>query len=104
MRAYHYAHLPVYFATLTLRPAATPARLFHRPVTFYDEKTGLTLQGKKWLSPRPHLVADQDYIVYYLNDHGNTIILSLAPANHPDVEHWQPTEQFQTRLQQREEL
>jgi hypothetical protein len=99
-RAYRYARAPIHFATLTSRRSALPVRLFWKSITLYDEN-GEGLKFGKWLAPRPALKGGQDYIVYYLKDHDSHIVLSLAPADHPDVRLWQPTNLFEQRLARR---
>ena len=99
-RGYRYARAPVYFATLTPGTSSTMTRFLRRAVTLYDAE-GHGLHFKKWLAPRPPLKDGQPYIVYYLKDHDTNIILSLAPAHHPDAEKWQPTEMFEARLKRR---
>ena len=99
-RAYRYARAPIHFATLTPRRTTLPVRLFWKSITLYDED-GSGLKFGKWLAPRPSLKGDQAYIVYYLKDQDSHIVLSLAPANHPDVKLWQPTNLFEQRMARR---
>ena len=99
-RARRYARAPVYFERLYGgdRPAAR--LLFWRPQVLYTGK-GKAIAFKKRLAPSTRLRANHAYIVYYLREADHHVLLSLAPADHPDAEKWQPSASFHARQAKR---
>lgn len=100
IRAFKYARVPVYYGILTASSDSSPLRAFWRSVSFHDEDKNEQRFGK-WLAPRPKLKKEQSYLVYYLKDPKQDIVLSIAPADHPDAERWQPTRIFESRFERR---
>ena len=97
LRARRYARLPVHFARLYGSGAALP---LSRSTTLYtagDEP----LHFKRRLMPAPRLRADDEYLVYYLEDASERVLLSLAPADHEDAEQFLPSERFKLRFNRR---
>lgn len=99
-RAYRYARAPVYFELLRAQVDAPPVWMFWRPLTLHG-KDGEVLRFSKRLSPRPLVKADRDYIAYFLRDHEEPVLLSIAPADHPRAEDFQPNKMFYSRLARR---
>lgn len=101
VRAWRYARAPVEFERLYAGDNPAVSRfLFWRPLVLYTE-AGEPLKFKKRLSPMMALRANHAYLVYYLREHDHNVLLSLAPAAHPDVEKWQPSQQFYARYARR---
>jgi hypothetical protein len=100
VRAFKYARAPIYFEMLTASSDSSPLRAFWRSVSFHD-KSKNELRFGKWLAPRPKLKKEQPYLVYYLKDPKQDIVLSIAPADHPDAGRWQPTSIFESRFRKR---
>lgn len=100
-RAYRYARMPVRFAVLDARADTTAMWAFWRPFTLYDA-AGDPLRFRLRLAPSSRIRRDTAYLVYYLRESDDSyVLLSIAPADHPDADKWQPTRAFQTRLQRR---
>jgi hypothetical protein len=74
--------------------------MFWKAEIFYDE-AGQTMRFYKRLAPAAPHKAGQRYLIYYLKDRDGQILLSIAPAEHPDAAGWQPSPAFQARLAQR---
>ena len=99
-RAYRYARAPVHFGTFHARTGPPTFWMFWRPVILHTEDGEAVRFGKR-LSPRPIVRRDRAYIAYYLKEPGDNVLLSIAPADHPDVDKWQPDRAFETRFKQR---
>jgi len=98
LRAYRYARAPVHFATVTAQEDTGSLFNFWKALSFVDE-SGQTLRFDKRLCPRPFVLRDEPYIVYYLQ--GENVLLSIAPEDHPDAEAWRPDRMFDVRLKRR---
>lgn len=90
-RALRYARASVNFAELYAGDRPASRLFFWQPLILYTQD-GEALRFKKRLAPWLPLRPNQSYIVYYLQDPGNKVLLSYAPARHPDAESWQPGE------------
>jgi hypothetical protein len=99
-RARRYARAPVHFATLNSGSSPLASWLFWRPDILYTE-TGQAIKFGKRLAPFTILKPDTPYLVYYLSEHGDNVLLSLAPADHTDADQWQPSAFFHARQAQR---
>jgi len=100
-RAWRYARAPVQFARLYASDNPLARRfLFWQPDILYTE-SGEPLKFKKRLAPRTGLRANHAYLVYYLQERDHNVLLSLAPAQHPDSEKWQPSETYYARYARR---
>lgn len=99
-RAWRYARAPLYFERLYAGDNPTSALLFWRPQVLYTEK-GEPIRFAKRLSPPVHLRPNHSYLVYYLRDSGQYVLLSLAPADHPEADHWKPGPTFHERFTRR---
>jgi hypothetical protein len=97
LRARRYARLPLQFARLY---ADVPFRPWWRPMVFYTEADE-PVAFKRRLAPSINLRIDSEYLVYYLQDGGERVLLSLAPSDHEDAEKFLPTEQFKLRFSRR---
>lgn len=93
LRARRYARADVQFACLL---GGTPAP-FYRPQAFTDSE-GRAVVFRQRLAPHTPLDEGREYLVYYLEDGEGKVLLSAAPADHPDAALWQPTETFRRRL------
>jgi hypothetical protein len=100
MRARRYARMAVQCRTLQTGNKVRPAWMFWRAWVFYDE-SNQPVRFTKSLAPTMALEPNQAYMVYYLKDKDNLVLLSLAPANHPNVASWQPSSVFSERLARR---
>lgn len=99
LRARRYARAPIHFAVL--RPVNSPPFwAFWQPLLF-DTETGEQQQFGKRLAPYTRLQRDRHYLVYFLEEANTKVLLSLAPADHPDAALWQPSSHFESRLKQR---
>lgn len=99
-RAYRYARAPIYFAEMTAGTETPPWWMFWRPLILTDE-TGARLKFGKRLAPRPILRRGNTYLVYYLREPGDNVLLSIAPGDHPDAANWQPDRVFEARFRHR---
>jgi len=100
LRARRYARAPVRFAVLNAGNAPRSFWQFWKPQVM-STHAGEAVQFRTRLAPYMPLYPNHDYLVYYLEEPGGNVLLSLAPADHPDAENWQPTSVFNTRLKQR---
>lgn len=100
LRARRYARAPVHFAVLRAGAATPPFWAFWQPTVLYTE-TGEPLRFGKRLAPYTRLRRDLVYLVYFLQEDKTNVLLSLAPADHPDAELWQPSATFHSRFSQR---
>ncbi len=99
-RGRRYARAPVHFSVLHTGSSVRAFWAFWKPLTLYTA-AGDTVQFGKRLTPYNRLQPNRDYLVYYLKDRDTNVLLSLAPADHPDADLWQPSEVFQERLARR---
>jgi hypothetical protein len=100
LRAQRYARTQVRFAELDGGETTAPFWQFWKPLRLYNQN-GEPMVFPKRLAPYVVLQPDQTYLVYYLQDATELVLLSIAPADHPDAKLWQPTEAFQRRFQKR---
>lgn len=99
-RARRYARATVQFERLYAGDNPTPILLFWRPLELYTAD-GKPIRFKKRLAPYTLLHPNRSYLVYYLREPDHNVLLSLAPADHPEVDRWLPTTVFNTRQTQR---
>ncbi|GIL11722.1 MAG: hypothetical protein BroJett038_04420 [Chloroflexota bacterium] len=99
-RGRRYARAPVHFAVLQAGGGFQPFWAFWKPVVLHDISGEAVRFGKR-LTPYTRLQPHRDYLVYYLKDRDTNVLLSLAPADHPDADLWQPSETFQNRFARR---
>lgn len=99
-RARRYARAPIYFDTLYAPDRPLPPWLFWRP-QILQTASGEAMRFERRLAPYVRLQPNQPYLVYYLREPGYDVLLSIAPAQHPDAAHWQPTEAFYDRQRSR---
>jgi hypothetical protein len=99
-RAYRYARAPVHFARLHAPADSPPFWAFWSALNL-NADNGEKLSIKKRLAPRPIVQRDKAYIAYYLKDHNEVILLSIAPADHPRAEKWLPDKNFDARFNRR---
>jgi hypothetical protein len=100
LRARRYARLPVHFAVLNAGEQPRAFWPLWKSQVMYTQAGEAVSFGSR-LAPNLPLRPHADYLVYYLEDTGGRILLSLAPADHPDADQWQPTGVFDTRFKQR---
>lgn len=100
VRMRRYARMPVYFAVLRAGDKTPPKWLFWRPQVLHSD-SGEVITFQKRLAPYTVLHHAQTYLVYYLKDSEGCVLLSLAPADHPDANQWQPSAQFEARFKRR---
>jgi hypothetical protein len=101
VRARRYARLPVRHGTFYGSDQSTFAwSQLRRRVTVYTEK-GEPIMFSGFASSPPHLEPDTPYLMYFLEEPNQRVLLSFAPAEHPDIERWQPTDQFYARQKRR---
>ena len=99
-RARRYARAPLHFAQLTAGASPVAFLFFWRSLVMQDAQ-GASLRFQRKLAPLPRLQPGQDYLVYYLQEADQMVLLSLVSVDYPDVERYQPTERFRRRAQQR---
>ena len=100
-RAGRYARAPIHMGVFRAAEQFRPFWMFWKAEIFYDE-AGQTMRFHKRLAPAASHNADQRYLIYYLKDRDGQILLSIAPAEHPDAAGWQPSPAFQSRFAQRQ--
>jgi hypothetical protein len=101
-RAARYARLPLHFGTFYAGDVP-PLWMFWKPDLLYTEADKPVRFGKR-LAPNLRLQPGQSYLVYYLKDTGNNVLLSIAPADHVEADRWKPTPAFQARFSRRKEI
>ena len=99
-RARRYARAAVQFERLYAGDNPTPITRFWQPLELYSAD-GQPIRFKKRLAPYTLLHPNRSYLVYYLREHDHNVLLSLAPAEHPEVDKWLPTTTFYNRQAQR---
>lgn len=99
-RARRYARAPLYFEQLYAGDNPALPLLFWRPQLLYTPN-GEERRFRKRLAPSLRLRPNRAYIVYYLRDAGQLVLLSIAPADHPDAVRWQPSTAFHERFARR---
>ena len=100
LRARRYARAPVHFAILNAGSHPRAFWLFWKPQVMQTQ-TGQAVPFRTRLAPYLRLKVNCDYLVYYLEEPDGSILLSVAPADHPDAENWRPTSVFNTRFKER---
>jgi hypothetical protein len=100
LRARRYARAPIHFATLYTPDQLRPFWMFWKPDVFYTQK-GEPVRFSQRLAPRIPLQRNSAYMIYYLEDPGGKVLLSIAPLRHPEADKWRPTEAFETRFARR---
>lgn len=98
-RARRYARAPLQYAELRAEGEA-PLWGFWRPVAMKDP-SGTPFRFTKRLAPRPLMKRGHNYLVYYLREGDEYVLLSLAPADHEDVARWLPDRSFYARQERR---
>lgn len=96
LRARRYARLPVHFSRLTAGASAP----FSRATTMYSSGDVLYRFTRR-LSPSMRLSPTNDYLVYYLEDASERVLLSLIPADHEDADQFLPSDKFKLRFNRR---
>ncbi|MBZ0295798.1 MAG: hypothetical protein K8L99_24785 [Anaerolineae bacterium] len=100
LRARRYARSPVRFDRLFSGSVPQPSWMSWRPTILYTS-TGEPVKFKRRLAPYMALEPNSPYLVYYLNEPKENVLLSMAPAEHEKIEQWQPTKSFELRQAQR---
>ena len=100
LRARRYARMAVEFAILYGGKEFRPSWMFWKARVLYDD-TNKPVRFARTLTPLPALIPGKTYLVYYLNDGGRPVLLSIAPTDHPDADNWKPSVVFQERLSRR---
>jgi hypothetical protein len=95
-RSYRFNHARVYATVLQAGKSSRSRWAFWKPLTLYTQ-TKQPVYFHRRLAPGLRLEPAQDYLVYYLQEADRQILLSLAPADHPDAAQWQPSERVTTR-------
>jgi hypothetical protein len=98
-RARRYARAPIHFAVMRGQTSSSFWR-FWQPLSLQSDSGEIIHFGKR-LAPYLPVRPDQSYLVYYLREPRTHILLSIAPADHPDADIWQPSENFSARYHQR---
>lgn len=105
-RAYRFARAPVRFTRLNA--GVQPLRVFGKTLHFYipnsetaSETNGKLVKFSSRLTSRLPLVADVEYLIYYLDEPNGRVLLSAAPTDHEDADLWMPTKNFEIRQERR---
>jgi len=98
LRAYRYARAPIQFTRLYA--GVQPWWGFWKPMVFYTKDDKLVRFPRR-LAPRMLVRINGEYLIYYLEEPGGKVLLSLAPVDHEDAEFWMPTKRFGTRHERR---
>lgn len=99
-RARRYARLPIHSAVLYLSEQKLSSWKVWKPPVMQLESGDQVYFGQR-LAPHVPLKKGEAYRVYYLQDRGKKILLSLAPVAHPQAQLWEPSAQFEQRFRQR---
>ena len=95
-RARRYRAAPMKFAVLR-SPVVLHSRLMIWKEDEFLDDQGQLVRFRQRLAPSMRLMPDRAYLVYYLVDRGKNVLLSLAPADHPQARDWYPTRNFARR-------
>ncbi len=99
-RAIRYARMPINVGEFTATAQSASIWTMGRPVKLMDDGKQM-VRFRRRLAPRPLLQQDKRYLVYYLQDHKELVLLSLVGLDHPKINLYQPDSFFQTRFRQR---
>ncbi|MDE0608806.1 MAG: hypothetical protein OXH77_02670 [Anaerolineaceae bacterium] len=99
-RARRYARAPLEFAELQGDSSPVAGLFFWRPRVMRTAN-GEAVRFQRRLTPMPRVHAGRTYLVYFLRDGEQRVLLSLVSAAHPDARHYRPTDAFQRRAQRR---
>jgi len=97
LRAVRYARAPIHVGIFRAGEQFRPFWMFWKREVFFDE-SGKQVRFGKRLAPAARRQAGERYLIYYLKDREEWVLLSIAPADHPDAARWKPSPAFQTRL------
>jgi uncharacterized membrane protein SirB2 len=100
IRARRYARAPVQFAQLRALHNTAPVWMYWRSLVMADDAGG-QIHFRKRLAPRPFVNKNQLYLVYYLVEGDEHVLLSIAPVDHPRGERWLPDRSFFQRYERR---
>lgn len=89
LRGWRYARMPVRFGVMR-GTGYLPARFWQTPPL--ETEDGARIRFRERLAPPLRPRAGERYLVYYLQDGGDYILLSLAPADHPHAAAWYPAQ------------
>lgn len=100
-RARRYARAPLYHALLRTGSIPRPWWLFWRPhVLFADD--GTPQRFNRMLVTPGRLKPNTEYMVYYLKETDQNVLLSLIAADHPDANRLRPSVSFFDRQARRQ--
>jgi len=100
LRARRYARAPIHVGVFRAGDQFRPFWMFWKAEIYYDE-AGAPVRFYQRLAPYKRPQRGERYLIYYLKDRKGGVLLSIAPAKHPDATRWQPTPAFQTRHMRR---
>jgi hypothetical protein len=100
LRARRYSRAPIYFERLYAGDNPVSILLFWRPQILFTED-GEERRFRRRLAPPMRLRPNRAYLVYYLQDNQQPVLLSMAPADHPAIDQWQPSAAFHERFARR---
>lgn len=100
-RARRYARIPIYSATMTAEENQHSMLKFWKRYHFKDED-GASVYFRKNLMPEGRQIRSRvTYLVYYMQENDQKVLLSCAPLDHPRISYWKPTPDFVNRQRQR---
>jgi hypothetical protein len=100
IRARRFARAPL--QALTLRAAPTPImRRLLGQISVMQDADGTMYRFKTWLAPNIPLRANEEYLVYALEDGNQHVLCSVIPSDDPEATHYQPSAEFRRRFNQR---
>lgn len=100
LRARRYARAAVHFGVFYAPLTSRPRWLTWLPYTLKTDAER-EIKFRRRLAPAIGLRAEHAYLVYYLKERDENVLLSIAPADHPDAELWYPSKSFETRYERR---
>jgi hypothetical protein len=96
LRANRYARAPIHVGYFQADEQFRPFWMFWKAEAFKDD-AGNKVRFFKRLAPAAVRRAGERYLIYYLKDGEGNVLLSIAPADHPNASRWGPSPAFQTR-------
>jgi len=90
IRARRYARARIHFDVLYADERRHAPLLFWKPQRF-ETKDGRIVEFSRRLAPYMFYRPGYPYLVYYIEEPRGLVLLSVAPADHPDAESWYPT-------------
>lgn len=88
-RSRRYARVKIFYGIYHTGEYLAPRWQFWKAISLMSQ-SGDSVRFKRSLAAEKYLQPNQNYIVYYVKENDDHILLSYAPTNHPEIDHWKP--------------